>query len=398
MKKIAVVSGACEMTGGVLSSISEDFAEALTESGEEVEYEFLMGYEDALRLCKNKELDAIVTFQSGFFSMSVDGQAADALLGDITDVPKFNIMFDSPALYRSCLMNKLQNVTYLYHDEYYVDFIKKNYAGIRVKLFPLAGSMGTNALRHYDNNKFNGDFFPDRKFDVSFVGRYNDYREILQNLNVGDEAVMNLALDYFDFLLSHAQLDAGASIFEMIADKGLDLSQSEVLYLFELFYPVVTAVDSYRRELVIKKLIDAGIEIDVFSSSWQKAPYADGRRIHIHPGVSYRGGLNVMSKSLMSLNVFSGHKGGMTERIANSMLNGAVCVTDSSSYISKNFRNGENIVVFDLNYLDDMVNRVYGLLDDRTKAEAIALEGFYNAMNKHSWSVRIKEFCDLINK
>ena len=179
-EKNVVVSGACEMTGGVLSSISEDFAEALTESGEEVEYEFLMGYEDALRLCKNKELDAIVTFQSGFFSMSVDGQAADALLGDITDVPKFNILFDSPALFRSCLMNKLQNVTYLYHDEYYVDFIKKNYAGIRVKHFPLAGSMGTNAIRHYDinNNKVDSDFswLEDLVFPLSagtmIIGKY----------------------------------------------------------------------------------------------------------------------------------------------------------------------------------------------------------------------------------
>ena len=44
----------------------------------------------------------------------------------------------------------------------------------------------------------------------------------------------------------------------------------------------------------------------------------------------------------VGLNIMTWHKYGMTERIANICLSGAVCLTDSSEYLRNNFNNNEN--------------------------------------------------------
>ena len=100
---------------------------------------------------------------------------------------------------------------------------------------------------------------------------------------------------------------------------------------------ITFGVTFYIREKIIKTLIESGIKVDVFGDSWKKSPYADNKNLIIHDDIDFEKGLDIMAQSRISLNVMSWHKGGMTERIANAMLNYSVCVTDETSYINSAF-------------------------------------------------------------
>ena len=78
----------------------------------------------------------------------------------------------------------------------------------------------------------------------------------------------------------------------------------------------------------------------------------------------------------------SWHKGGMTERIANAMLAGSICVTDTTSYLKKHFTDGKDIVFFSLEDIYSLPQKIKNLLADMDTASKIAANGKENALKQ----------------
>ena len=199
---------------------------------------------------------------------------------------------------------------------------------------------------------------------------------------------------YFDFLISNPKISVNTAIKEFIARYQLNVTSSEIPALLEILYPAEKAARSYYRERVVEFIINNGIHIDVFSESWKNSPYADNPYISVHKDIEYRDSMDVMRNSKLSLNVFSWHKASMTERIANIMLNGAVCVSDYSSRLDSLFRNDEEIILFNLNELKEMVTRIKDILADDNKRMMIAHSGYDNAYANHRWINRVDDLFD----
>ena len=94
----------------------------------------------------------------------------------------------------------------------------------------------------------------------------------------------------------------------------------------------------------------------------------------------------------------SWHKDGFTERVLNSMLAGAVALSDRSTHLEEKFVDGEDIILFDLARLGDLPGRVSELLSDEEKLRAIAEKGRKRVMEEHLWIHRAKEFLKIISK
>lgn len=144
-------------------------------------------------------------------------------------------------------------------------------------------------------------------------------------------------------------------------------------------------------------LLDAGLVIHVFGESWRECPLAGRSNMVIHPDVSYMDGIKIMAQSKIALNVMSWHKSGMTERIANTMLNKTVCLTDKTKYLEKNFKDGTDIVMFDLSKLYELPQKVANLLSDDDRMCEIAEAGYRNASAKHRWKNRADSFVDMLD-
>lgn len=120
---------------------------------------------------------------------------------------------------------------------------------------------------------------------------------------------------------------------------------------------------------------------------------ADKYPDYIHKGVSSEECLRLMHNSKITLNVLSWFKYGAHERIFNAMLNGSVCVTDTSEYLKRYFENGKNIVLFELDKLDDLTKTVRYILDNADYAQYI-IENQKKAAANSTWGDRLNNILE----
>ena len=89
-------------------------------------------------------------------------------------------------------------------------------------------------------------------------------------------------------------------------------------------------------------------------------------------------------------------KDGAHDRIFNTMLNGAVCVTDSSIFLDTILQDGENAALYSLDSLGRLPEMIKGLLDDPMRMQRIADTGYQMAKNGHTWEHRAEEIMKIL--
>ena len=70
----------------------------------------------------------------------------------------------------------------------------------------------------------------------------------------------------------------------------------------------------------------------------------------------------MLGKAKIGLNCMLWFKDGCSERVFNIMLNGAVCLTDTSKYLLERFEHGNELVFYDLEDMEEMKQNVRGCL------------------------------------
>ena len=97
----------------------------------------------------------------------------------------------------------------------------------------------------------------------------------------------------------------------------------------------------------------------------------------------------MISQSKLSINVMPWFKNGAHDRIFNSMLNGAVSVSDTSRYLLEEFKDGENIVFYTLNSIESMAERIAELLKEPDTMQHIADRAYEKCIVSHTWAKRV---------
>ena len=173
---------------------------------------------------------------------------------------------------------------------------------------------------------------------------------------------------------------------------GIRLSQEDFLEVLDGVKPMIYCIMSYYREKVVEAILAEGIELEVYGDSWRQSPFSNYPGLHIHPEVTVEESLMVMEESRISLNVMAWHKDGFTERIANSMLNNSVVLTDKSTFLQENFTDGEDILLYDLQHLDRMTKTIKRYLDEPGNAlKKIAAKAYDKAEEKYTWKQTAEE-------
>ena len=88
------------------------------------------------------------------------------------------------------------------------------------------------------------------------------------------------------------------------------------------------------------------------------------------------------------------HKAGLTERMANIMLAGAVLLTDYTDGFNEG--SGEDFVDFKLSDIDSLPGKIKELLKDKSLLNKISLNGRKRALNSMTWDKRAEELLELI--
>lgn len=330
---------------------------------------------------------AVVGFQMDVFAR----QAEDGdLWGNKITCPKINITFDHPLYISYNLMIPIKNHYICSQDEEYVKYIKEYYPNVKDAWhLPPGGILP---------KKINYNHFNERRWDLTFVAAYSNYREGVAAIRMMEKADRKLALNLMIYLKNNPNISANEGFKKVLEAEGIKLNKKEFVVKLHHMRDAVRTISFYYREKIVRILVDSGIDIHVFSNTWHNCPYADNEHLIIHGDVSFDDGVEIMADSKISLNIMSWHKGGMTERIANAMLAGSVCVSDKTSYLEKNFTDGKDIILFDLENIYSLPQKIKNLLADMDTASKIAAKGKENALKHHTWLNRANSLMEILRE
>ncbi len=367
----------------ILNSFVHELGRALEKLGYVAEY-YDTEREDvggAGRLL-GQQYRASVGFQTWMMSVKLDG--GKRMLQDLVGGPKFNFIVDHPVWLDGQLKETPAHFHALTHDRNYVRFIREYYPNVSgVHLLPPGGRDPGEPDR--DRKREN---------DLVFLGTYRNYRSRLQEIRDYPGKARFLASRFLGILKNMTELTPEQALKEALTYYGIRYEAADFrTLLFELRL-VIQLVMYYYRENVIRSVLDAGLAIHVYGDSWVDSPFAGHAGLIVHPEIPAGESMGLLESSKISLNIMAWHKDGFTERVADSMLAGAVVVSDYSTQLAECY--GEETVLFDLKRLGQLPGMLKELLANPAKRTAIAERAREKALRCATWERRGEELLKLV--
>lgn len=255
-------------------------------------------------------------------------------------------------------------------------FAKRYYSMLKdVKLFAPAGEESNEPC--------------DKEYDFIFVGSYkspNTWDGVIAEL---DEKYNGDATKLIDMMKNNPNLLYEGCVRRIL---GEDIDSEAFFDLKQTYFVVM----SYYRQEIIKSLLDYGIKLDVFGNSWKTKDFEQYSTLIIHDELTPKESLDIYKKSRMSLNIMSWHKDGRTERVANSMLNGSLVISDRCDYLSEEYKDGEDIVLFDLEEIALLPQRINDLQKKTGEIEKMSQRAYEKAAKNETWEIRARDFIKLV--
>ena len=259
---------------------------------------------------------------------------------DSKGIRYFDILVDPPVFYHDTISSNVKNVIFLCVDESHVEYIHRFYNGMRKAYYlPLAGIESDKSSCKYSK----------RSIDIAFTGNYHDYRNINPELQGLDEGLVTLWDAVYDTMLRNVSLSLVEAVEVSLQQYHIELNNEQMLELIRLYKRIDSIIRSRFREKVIRTIVDAGIIVHVYGDNWSDMKCLHPENLIIHSKVSYIESVELMGNVKISMNIMPWFKKGFHDRIPTAMLSGCVCVTDSSSYIEEKFKDGTDIILYDMN-------------------------------------------------
>ena len=150
-------------------------------------------------------------------------------------------------------------------------------------------------------------------------------------------------------------------------------------------------VRNYWRGKAVRTLVNAGIPVHVVGKGWEELEdVRHSECLKLHPQTDSVTCLEMLADAKVSLNVMPWFKDGAHDRVFNSILNGAVCVTDPSRYLEEELHEGEGVCYVALQDMDALPEKVKDLLQNDSGRNEIVRRGRAIVEQKHTWAQRAK--------
>ncbi len=378
-----------------LNSFADELAKALLACRQSVEiFDVKREGHQSLPRYIGQHFKAIIGIQTYLFSVMMQDKTTN--LHDLIIGPKFNMILDHPSLLKDHITNGPKDYYLLVHDRNYLNFAKKYYKNIKscfhfspAGIMPVAKTSDTN-IEHSSRN-------PEKIYNLSFIGTYYNYRNILINLKSYNRNFRYLANRFLGEMKRNPNQPTETALKKVLEDYQINLSNNQFLDMLFHFRYVSFSVMYYYREKIIHTLLNAGIEVNVYGDSWNSAPFANHPCLNRHPKLDVYESLLVMQQSHICLNIMAWHKDGFTERIANTMLNYSLVVSDRSTQLEELFVDNQDLVLFDLENLNTLPATIQALLKSPEKLNSITQHGYLKATQTHLWLNRAEQFLTILN-
>ncbi|MBR2142015.1 glycosyltransferase [Anaerovibrio sp.] len=310
-------------------------------------------------------------------------------LGDL-EVPYVSVLLDAPYNAANGELGFPCQKHYLWVlDKSHIGAIKyrfpdKKFAG---EIFqPLGGDVAKN-----EDDIFSADRDLDVVFSASMFedGNIREYwREQTDN-----PYIIGILDDVVEYMLANP-VSLLPAVKNVLEDRGL-IGEDYVIALAPYFHGVFFYVKMKRRYRTLEALADKGLQVEVFGPGWENVPFA--QELQLHGQVSYETVLDAFSRAKVVVQDQAEFNNGGHDRVFTAMLNGAVVVSEYSSYLAEQFEDGMDMYMFDWKNTVSQMEIVEELLNNESKRLASAIRAYGKAKANHRWENRAQRVLEMMS-
>lgn len=308
--------------------------------------------------------------------------AGNANLWEYYGIPYINILMDHPFHYEKPLRAAASTSIVLCTDRNHVKYIRRYFKNIRQTDFlPHAGvELGS---RHKP--------LAERGIDVLYAGAlpiYTVAKMIPDLSSIAEVDGERMAQEVLAELVHYPKKTTEQVIEEYLKSQRNDISEERIREIIVQMRFIDSYATSFFREQAVRLLVENGIRVTAYGTGWDQCDWSD------NPYLDYRGKvlapeiLPLMNDSKVVLNTMTWFKAGAHDRVFNGMLAGAAVVTDDSTYLRREFTDGKELVMFGLEDLGTLPERVFDLFGHMERAQQMADCGYRAAKEGHTWKSR----------
>lgn len=335
---------------------------------------------------------ALINFN--FHGMSGEEYFLDengTMMWDALSIPSYNIVVDHPMYYHHFLEKVPRNYHHISIDRNHEAYMKRFFPEIvNGPFLPLAGTK-----LYPDRSNVPVEF---RKYDVTMVGNYCVPATFEKYITRIDDEYTAFYYGMIDDLLANPWKTVEEVAQAHLTEELGEVPEDE----FKKVMAALTFIDLYVRYTfrgrAVQELVDAGIKVHVFGDGWQLLECRQAQNLMIMNSLDSVGCLKKLCQTKLSLNVMPWFKDGAHDRIFNSMLNGAVCLTDSSIYLDNILQDCVNCGLYTLKNMERLPEIAAGLLADPGLMQKIADGGYETARAGHTWAHRAQVLHELVEE
>ncbi len=309
-------------------------------------------------------------------------------LWDTYHIPCYNIAADHPYFYDDRLKDLPEKYRHIsidrrqkaYFEEFYPEYVSRGF-------LPLAGT----GLRQGEEEDKAETGKAALGYDVILTGNYTKLSFFEPYINWINEEYAAFYRGIIDDLLEHpARTVEEVALAHCEREMGKEPNDQLRIALHKMIF-IDLYVRNYWRGKAVRTLVNAGIPVHVVGKGWEELE--DVRHpecLKLHPQTDSVTCLEMLADAKVSLNVMPWFKDGAHDRVFNSILNGAVCVTDPSRYLEEELHEGEGVCYVALQDMDALPEKVKDLLQNDSGRNEIVRRGRAIVEQKHTWAQRAK--------
>mgnify|MGYP002516198109 FL=1 len=317
----------------------------------------------------------------------------DTWLDDGKDIPVvdryalycINIIVDHPYHYHDFMQEQLKRRGDRYMqiciDQLHMAYMQRYFP--QIKLGPFLPAAGTELLCRP---------WKERKTDLLFTGTYVCPSHFDVFINRNGEEYSRFYHSIIDEVLADPQ-----QLLENVARRRLveeipEVTEEEIRETLGHIQFLDYYIRFTLRGNVVAALADAGLKIHIIGAGWENLPCRHPENLILSPYVSSEECLLALADAKLALNVLPCFHAGAHDRIFNTMLAGAVCVTDSNAYLDQILIDEENVILYDREEPEKLAERLAAFLQPQMdeKLQQIADRGRKLALTGHTWEARTK--------
>lgn len=336
--------------------------------------------------------------EDGLYAKSTGSLKEQWNFWDDTNIKVINMVVDHPLYYHKHLAIHPQRYLQIHIDKNHLRYMRRFFPDVEVIFIPSGGT------------ELNADYMimdkpylamSERPIDVIFTGNYTPKHILRKNLDNMEQDYIDFYENMLDILIKHPDMTIESLAEKMLRGEFPDITDSQLKDCMPNMMYVDLAVRFHYRELAIRSLVDSGIRVHTYGRGYEYIQCEHPENIICHGGVYSQECLDMISQSKISLNVMPWFKDGAHDRIFNTMLNGAVSLTDSSEWLEHVLSDGENVLFykiselmdyeqsgFDIKKVSSYTDRLKALLKQPQELQKIADRGYELCKGVHSWQER----------